>query len=488
VATAKSIPNPTPLTGTQLQREYVVAGRFTYYNQQLRSLNWAIDDLARDLGDEIYDRMMRDPQVNASLAVYKASIIEDGCMLEAAVTDPEEDGYAVAQQLRDKAELMFEQLETPLDAVLWNMLDAAPYGSKVSELVWDIAGPSGEKEMSLLAIKPKPRRSTTYVVDPYMNLIGMLAVKRTSPFLYAMASNQPVVDIKQVIPREKFAVLTFRKTDGDPRGTSILRCAYDPWNRKRQVLPDYVKYLAQFAGPSLIGISGPDADSVPVTDEEGNPSGDESISAEQALATVLAGFKNSSAIALPNGTIVQPIQSTGEGRAFLNALQHCDAQIVVGILTQTLATMEAEHQARAAAQVHQDVLDTLIRQGKKDAQRMLYWDILRKWVFYNWGEALLTLTPKPTLGSAEQRMIPTLMAAIAQLVQCQFLQPDQYPGCDRILGLPKRDMAALQLSIDAANMANELAAQPPPPPEPPSPPAGTESDAQGQQSASGEAA
>src|SRR5206468_532813 len=68
----------------------------------------------------------------------------------------------------------------------------------------------------------------------------------------------------------KIVVNTFRPKNNDPRGTSLLRPAYDPWWRKRQALVEYVKYLAQFAGPSIWATTPDGAQSQPPLDFLGN--------------------------------------------------------------------------------------------------------------------------------------------------------------------------------------------------------------------------
>lgn len=453
-----------PAALPSLTHEYVVNGYLSWYANATRSLPWGIDDLTADLGDDLYERMMRDPQIAACIQIWKASIIEDGAQLVPAVTESADPEAVIAQAICTAAQEMLDNLETAFDAALWNLMDAAPLGNKVAELVWRLDETPDGPRMNLRAMKCKPRRMTAFVVDRYNNVVGLTAATKQNPAILAAGGGRSFdVAPTDILPREKFAILTFRPVDDDPRGTSLLRAAYDPWFRKRQVLIEYVKYLGQFAGPSLIGKTPPDADDIPATDALGNPDPTGTpTKPEAALAATLAGFRNAVAIAVPFGTDITPIQSSGEGRAFLSALQHCDQQIVISILTQTLATMESEHQARAAAQVHEDVLETLIRQAKKALVRVIEHDILKNWMLYNWGPGLMHLRPKVSLGSTEKRQQPAVMAAIAQLVAAGFIQPDQLPAIDLMLGLPQRDPSQMAPFV--------LAMQPPEPaPVPPEP-------------------
>lgn len=454
-----------------LSREYVSGGNLSWLglnSQQERVLPWAIDDISASFGDDIYERMLHDPQIAACMQVYKASIIEEGATFSSPIDDPDDPNVDLAKDLNLAAMTMFDNLDTPIDQILDSMLDCAAYGNKVGELIWAFQTIDGDLRLQLTGIKPKPRRTTAFVVDAYMNLLGLLYQSPDRPFAPIVsgstyiANNQFTID--QILPLEKFVVLTFRPHDGDPRGSSILRPAYKPWTVKQQIYPEYIKYLAQFAGPSIVGFTAEESDQLPITDALSNPDADQtgSLTPEEEMAGALERFQNGTVAVFPFGADVKPIQMTGDGRAFLSGFAHCDQQIVTAILTQTMATQESEHMARAAAQVHQDVLDTLIKQGKKIVMRMLQ-TILKRWITYNWGAQLLPLCPIVTLGSAEQRQIPSLMASVAQLQGVSFFAPEQMPGIDRMLGLPVRDVTKMEI------LPPEPVVDPNVPPAPPTP-------------------
>jgi hypothetical protein len=92
----------------------------------------------------------------------------------------------------------------------------------------------------------------------------------------------------------------------------------------------------------------------------------------------------------------------------------------------------------AAASVHQDVLSTLIRQGKKAVERMIRNDILKPFIRYTFGEAMVALTPTVTLGNVEQQDFSSMATAIAALTTSQYLDPSQFPKLDQLLNLPPR--------------------------------------------------
>jgi hypothetical protein len=427
-------PAARPPDGATLRREYVAGGGGTWSAARARVLPAAIDDLTTDFGADLYQRMLHDPQVAACITVLKASILEEGLAVAPAVQDKADARYADAVAICDEAAAMLAEL--PLDDVLGDLLSALAFGNKVAEQVYAVQpGLNRPRLLQLVALKPKPRASVGFAVDKYLNVLGLVSgTTRHGSVL------QGAVDASELLPRAKFAVLTFRPRDSDPRGTSVLRAAYDPWWRKRQILPEYIKYLSQFAGPSVWATPPEGTSAAPQTDGLGNVTDAEVQTPEQVLLEALLAWRNGTALALPPGSEVHPVEMHGEGRPFLLALRENNAEITTAILTQRLATEEGEHQARAAAQVHQDVLDTVVRQGKRSVVRTIAHDVLRPWVRYNWGDAAQRLTPVPTLGTTERHDVVALMNAAANLARAKYFHPSQLAAVDELLGVPVRDL------------------------------------------------
>jgi hypothetical protein len=448
----------------ELARELVAAGRMAYGRGGAKALPIPFDDLSTDFGTDVYEEMLLDAQVAACMSILKTGILEDGLLLAPAVEDQEDPKYKKAVKIRDAGKRMLDRLDQPFDDVMWTMLDGIGFGNKVAELVFENQLVDGETMTQIRAIKPKPRESVLFVVDVYLNLLGFLgsAPGQVTP---GLAGNILEQGSRQVLPRDKFAVFTFRPVDCDPRGTSILRAAYEPWWRKRQMMPAYLRYLAQFASPSVWATPPEDTLIVAPTDSIGNlvdasgdaiddPDGvadeDLPIAAADELLALLLGWQNGTALVVPPGTEVHPVELQGDGAPFLNAIQQANAEIVKAILTQSLATEEGAHQARAAASVHQDVLDTLIRQAKKALLRMIAEDILRPWVRLNYGDdAADELCPLPTLGTTERQDLPQMWTGAAALHRANYFHPSQLPHVDEMLGLPVRDLTQIPQPLAA---------------------------------------
>lgn len=457
-------PSDARLTRAESRRarhEYVAGGGppSGYRSTGPLVLPHPIDDLSEDFGADIYREMLKDADVNAALAILKASILEDGLQLAPAVEDQSQRGYKRAVLIRDLAEHMLARMQWPINTVLWNMLDALAFGNKVAEQVSEWQVVKGQRLLMLTAIKPKPGTQVAFVVDPYLNLLGLLGAEPGDAQLSSGTILNP--DSSKILPVDKFAILTNRPEDCDPRGTSVLRPAYDPWWKKRQVGPEYLRYLSQFAAPSIWATPPEGAETVPDTDTFGNPTPPEESEDELAVATpqeellaVLVEWRNSYAAVVPHGTQINAVELTGDGEAFRDALQVYSSQIIKAILTQQLATEEGQHQARAAAGVHQDVLDTIVRQGKQSVLEMVSNQILVPWVRRNWGdEAAETLVPVPSLGTTEHQDVPALMTAVAALMRAAFFHSSQLPAIDEMLGLPVRDWSQPNLLQPPASPA-----------------------------------
>lgn len=441
----------TTIERQRLSTESVAGGTGLYSRSSLRALPWAFDDLGSTFGDDIYQRMLIDPQVCAVVNTLRAAIIEEGVRLESPLSDSSADGYDLAREIDGFCESVLADLQIPLDDVLWDLLSAIALGSRAAEQVYQdqpatayaLPGTSPisrtQQLLVLSALKPKPRRATAFVVDAYMNVHGLVAQQAGQGYgatlggLWAVDGSAP-----NVMPRDRFAILSFRPENGDPRGVSILRPAYTPWWNKQQAIQDFLKYLAQFASPSLYAVASEDAtkSGVSVTAADG------SITIEPAVTVLLdtlLAFQNGTAAAFPYGTLLQVLESSGEGQPFHNAFTWCDSQITIAVLHQTRATMEAEHGSRADSQTGQDILDTIVRQAKRSVATMLRRDVLTPLISYNYGsEAARTLTPNVSLGSVEQQDFAAFATAIAALAKSGYLDPSQYAGVDEKLGLPPR--------------------------------------------------
>lgn len=255
-----------------------------------------------------------------------------------------------------------------------------------------------------------------------------------------------------------------------PTHNSLLRCIYNPWVLKQQAWGEFAKYLVKFATPSLVGYTAPMAQMMPPTDHLGNPiPGVPWISPEQSMLNALLSFTNGSAVVFPNGSNVQPLNMGGDGSVYRNAIDMFDKQIAKGIMCQTLATEEGLHQARAASEIHQDVLDVVVLHIKNLLAEMIYRDILMPLVTYNWGADIARrLCPRVHLSNIQQHNWAKDAGAVASLMSSKYLSPSQMPEMDARLGLPRRSKKDMEdLKNPPAPPGGPGGPPPGPPPGPP---------------------
>lgn len=546
--TQVSTPNTNGVTPPVIDPtlEHVAGGGYSWATRSKRSLPHAFDDLTRKLGDKIYDQMLLDPQLLASLNTLKTSVLEGSIQISPPDLDDQPENIALAEQIADASRRMLEHI--PMHDVLWDMLYCLSHGSKVAELVWalkdvklkglpneetpeaipededtgqtpvkgsekeqtqqdpsvaengeaeqsdpngtgltDTSGNDGSQSSgSLQPIQParitklmlvlnrinvKPSEHLVFVVDEFMNVQGFLA---RIPGVASFPTGGLFITENGVLPpnfiaREKFAVLTFRPKDNDPRGTSIFRAAYEPWWIKLQIMPEWLKYLARFASGTIIGKTPPGVGLAPKLDASGAPAIDpttgrpELMSPQVALLNTLMEVKNGSVGVVPALTEVETLEMLAEGgEAFIRAFSLCDQWITMAILHQTLATNEGEHQARAAATVHKQVMDLVVQLIKNTVSRMLKRDILERFVEYNWGIEYVDLTPNISLGDTEQQDFSALAQAIATLYSAKYLSPVHLQYFDTMLGVPPRppeEIARLVKQQETGGLLADAAAQ-----------------------------
>lgn len=490
--TAEAPPARTavPTRPSALATQEYVAGTPNYrIAAYAEALPWWVDDATRDFGDDLYERMLLDAQVFSCVEVLKLNVLGEGCNLQPAVEKPQPtpspaatrptppgtqrapdfarklEEYNLACEVKDFCQGSLDNLAfsggQPFESFLYEMLDALALGSRVAEKVYreDTADPADYPRLharnygrcwALDRLKPKPRKTVRYVVNPFMDLVGLVAVipgrADTSSTMAGPFYGTDPARLPNFLPRDKFAVFTYNPRDGDPRGRPVLRPAYDPWWNKCQCKPEFLKYLTQFGSPSLYGTTAPDTEGDFAADDLGNTSGVPPfldplyVAPEKKFLQALQRLRNGHVAVGPNGSAVQVINSGGTGAAFLNAFAWYDKQIAKAVLCQLLATEEGEHQARAAAGVHKDVLDIVLRRIRRAVAVLVRHDVLYHLVAYNYGEAVAKkYTPKVTVGSVSDDDWAADAAAVTALVGAaggQFIKESQYQHFYQMLNIP----------------------------------------------------
>jgi hypothetical protein len=463
--------------------EYVSGGKYGWSGQLYRTLPQGVDELERDFPD-IYDKMMLDAKVKQSVMILKLGVLSQGFELVSKIQDERHEDYEIAKEITAFCQRNLDNLQTPIMSLLFEVMDAVIYGHTVAEQTYEYAEEGPDKGFLVLkSIKIKPRGTTALVVDPYYNVLGVTALNRyydpskiqslkaqgfdvyrepnPSPPLDESydANGQPLrakinsaknslkyqsnkqgwVTTGPLFPRSKFLIFAPFKRDGDPRGQSFLRGAYTAWWMKTQSYPEYIRYLAQFATPILVGYTAPNAQI-----KYQNPDGT-FVSPEKVMLNALVQARNGVAMAFPHGSEVQAITTGNGGTTFLDAGRQFDEQISYAILLQHLASGEGLHQTRASSTVHKSLLSMLIRWVQDELGAAIRNDVLKTLIGLNFpGGVERYLTPTVQIGSVQVEDFSSMATAVSTLFEKGYLHPSQIDELDAMMGLPRRPFPPTQ--------------------------------------------
>lgn len=448
-----------PLQQFDPTQDYYRGGYLAGFYSNAGVLPVISDTLSANLGWKVYEDMMNDAKVSKCVNVIKTGVVGDGIRLLSPFSDTSPE-YNISAKIEDFCAYNLENLVRPFREVVWEMLDALIYGHKVAEITYKIGRYDNKNYMLLASIKPKPFGSTGFVVDEYFNLLGLTATNifssgkvdstRLNPDSFSKEQGQVYlkVDSKKVrfLNRDKFFVLSINSLNNDPRGRSILRAAYTPWNIKNKVHCEYLRYLNTSASPLLIGFTPSESSNQDdiLVDNEGKPIKDSlgrvvRINPVQSLRDALTRARDSGVLAMRGGSKIESVGGDGAGIAFYKAIEVYDEQIEMSILLQTLATSESRFQTRSASETHAGTLENVINHYRLLVADAITKDILRPLIIYNFGEQYLKYMPQVSLGDTQRRDFSLDSAAIANLYGTGYLSEDQKRFTDLMLGLPVRD-------------------------------------------------
>lgn len=451
----------TDITASGDMTMQYLSNKFMSLLPTIQSLPPWSDDITERFGPEIYDRMYKDSEVAASLDMLVAAATSQDIRFIPAV-DVDTPDYEKAEHIANFFTWMIEEYmaEISFDEVRSSsVLSALKYGNNVAEMTLGVVQTGQYRNfIAAQSVRDAEIREYSIVVDNFNNIIGIIpAVNRygigagsqqfIGTFLNTESVNvqdmqssnadkQKMVDYfrNALIPRRKFIMYAWRPIKNDPRGMSALRAAYSAWWLKQQVVNEMLSWLEKFAQPSIVGSTPEGAQEQCEYDAQGNVIA--RTSPTNQLLTQLRKFQSSSALAVPFGTKVDLLTSTGQGQVFLSVLAYVNQEIARGILKQHLATSEGIHQSRAASTVHQDILSLLVINIKNWQKRVILRDFVRPLVELNFGPSSLSLTPKIDIGDGDG--FPLNPFEVSQLQGVTWFSPSQFSEVDRLLGLPVR--------------------------------------------------
>lgn len=405
------------------------------------------DDLNREFSDRAYDDMLKDPAVAASVDILKSLILSEPLRVVPRVRNKKAADYEASKKVADFVEKNLRKMARSPQVVLWEALDAIAYGSSLVEIVFEDAVEEGAPVLRLKDLKTRSRSNYGLIVDRYFNVLGAVPTEMgyQASGVYT-GSTQP--DKEKVIPREKFLIVALVTKNSDPRGVSLIRPAWNAYYLKTQVWPAYLKFLVQFASPSIVGYTPEGAEDVEVLDDSGTPARNadgtiQTISAEEDMLSTLLGFQNGTVAVLKGGSKLDLIKSEGQGEAFSAAVDLFDRQIAMAILKAHRTLLDAKHSSKADSESAADLTDVFVASLREVLASAFTREVVRVLVKVNFGpEVADAYAPEVTLKAMPKQDFAKAADAVGKLWASKFLHSSQVAEVDAMVGLPERDLDA----------------------------------------------
>lgn len=354
---------PKPPAGELVTKETLVA-------QQRSSLNLALGFGGQTSPTTIWQEMICDHQ--RAFGYYRELEEKDddigGAIEELKLSVLSRERQVVpaddSQLALDTAAFIRAQLEAvgDFENALFAMLDAAPMGVSIAELIFDVSSDL----VALTAIKDRPQELFTFGVwnEPQ---IGPLRFLRSG---YADASGG------ELVPEQKFVVFSYRPRAGNRRGRPLLRNVFWPSWFKRQMTRFWLRFGEKGPGTAVTKYASG------ATDDE----------KKQALAAAEA-IVNSIAVAVPDSfSMFEDLLTTARSQdpaVYEKLVTRMEQSIRRRIVGQTLTAMASDQGrgTQALGKVHEETKDQRSVALCKMLETVVNDQVVYPLVLWNFGPA-----------------------------------------------------------------------------------------------------
>ena len=479
---ATLLPATSVTVRIQPGREYVSGRPFYASTAFLQSLSFVIDDVTAAFGADVYDRMMLDSQVGSDVATLIEAALATLPQATPAISQWDTDGktgqrtenpeWKLAKEIADFVtrllcgSIVGMAQENPI--AMRDMLESSFVGgNKIAEKVAYPLTSGQDAGRIAWALRPKPRISSAYVVDAYYHVLGIVSViPGVSSTLITQSLVQDLNQLPNFLPRWKAAVLTHRQHDGDPRGQSGLRKAYNAWFDKIQFKISEMNYAARFLGGFVFGETPENAQgTVSLYNADGTPQIDVSglpivITIEEAMRNGLQLLQSGAVFVYPHGGNVQVIFPPSDN-PYEAMIDSRNKEISIAISGQSRMTQDAKRSGlgNGDTDAAQDVFALRVAALKRSLLSMLASDFVADVVRSNWGEKYLHLAPVLTMSQTSPEDIAAEITA-ASAAGWSFA-PSQLAWFDNRIGATPRTDADIAQAQEQKQAQIESAKKPP---------------------------
>jgi phage gp29-like protein len=397
-------PEPTP---AERLREEMAAWE-AVFRAAFRLPPYNPDDLLTRHGMDLYDRMMTDAQVRASINTKRYALLARPWQVFPAVREKEHPAFCPACEARDFVEEALNELRGPdgsprdFRCTLFEMMSAFYRGFSLAEMIWRVEERGRwQGRYTLAAIKFKNPKQIGFDMDEFLNVRAVTS--RTT-------AGEPVT-----IPRGKCLLFIHNQRDELPYGDSDLRAIYKHWHSKQILMEFWNLRLQRFGIPFAYAnaAAGPRRDQI---------------------QEIMREFQQESSAVFPPNVKLQLLEPrTDNGEPFLSALEWHNQQIAIGVLLQTLTSGEGLRSgSMALGRVHFDILLFALECMKQAVESAVNAQIVRPLVDYNFGHRLY---PQFSLGNLNEKDLLRLAQAMNVLLTHQVVGPKE-PVMREMFNLP----------------------------------------------------
>ena len=416
--------------------EYV-GGGLAYFGGQYWS-SYA-DSFQPHLTTREIERARRDDEVSSSVEFLIDSVFADGLQVTASVHTDDPD-IEKAQEIADFCAKAVEAAAKSFLLTLRNQFRAAFYhGLKVGEIILRYADADRfDNKLVLDRVNLKPLEATAFYTDQFDNGIGLIAAQDDRQKLTAKN-----VTAREIIPREKFQILSFEHDDNSPLGLTQIKASFESLCDKYLTRVQYKDWRRKNAATQKFFTTAEKASDVPeINPQTGEfityPSGRPKMkTAQRALMEAAGEMENQSVLVAPHGATCQQLEVFGSGEQFERSFKLNNSGIRKSILGDALATGAADKDARAARQSSMNVVDLRVKSFRTIVCICVKRDLLTLLTRANFEEKYWHLVPDCSLGDTERRDWATDLSA-ATSAGYTFAKK-QLPELDKQFSLDPRD-------------------------------------------------
>lgn len=291
--------------------------------------------------------MRDDEQVKAAISMKKDIALSSGWQITC-----END------QVREFLTDSLNELETPFEDVMREVLSAYEYGFSISEPVYKLE--NGLYRWKSLLVRPP--HSFQFDVADDGSIKAVMQDQNNSSGVR--------------IPPERLIHYIYQPEFSNPYGKSDLRAAHASWVTKKFVMRFMAIYLERFASPTVIG-------RYPTT------AGDQEIN---RIHEVLRTIQNVTTLALPEGTTVDFLQPQRDAsETYIKAINAMDTKIARAILVPDLLGMSGEKTGGGSYSLGQTQYDMFLATIEKDRRvmtRIINDKLIRPLLQANFGQKI----------------------------------------------------------------------------------------------------